>query len=936
MTASNQQAQTEEALRDKTSAWQSLAEMGREIMAAPDPWEILDMFCLWAAELVRAPKSALFVERSPGEVILAASYGLYDPAGMAEEFKSLRRTGVFQSIHAEARDVVEVAEVSHDDPNMPQTRAREGIRAYVYVLLVASGQVMGVLIAGDVVPRAWPADELQLLSWLVSQLAVAFDKAFLHQETLDRAEQLALLYEAGLTLNRELDPSQQLSVVFEIAMKALRAERAEFYRYDALNDMLSFEVGVGYGREVYDTRRRMSVHLRDEKSIVSWVGRSQASLYVADVPIHSGREGVDSLIRSGLWVPIHYERRLRGVLGILSTHYDAFTPQDEQMLNLFANQAAIAMENARLFEETRRRLDELEIVSEVALGGATGETFDETVSHATLILGGLWPDGQVNFLFMDETGQALRPPEPGQGMHIGDPTRAQLALEHGAIGWLVRERRPIRLGDLSLGNGAPLRNSTASDSRWISLVAGSRSEMAAPLIMARRLIGVVNVESPRPNAFSEDDLRLLTTVAGQLATIFEKARLDTALSRYADFLELRVDERTAELSAANVELARAARLKDEFLASMSHELRTPLTSILGLSEALLEGTFGLLGEQQLRPVRTIEESGRHLLALINDILDLSKIEAGKFDLLLGQVVVSSVCKASLQLVRQAASAKQIEVSSSLDERVEAIWADERRLKQILVNLLSNAVKFTPPAGEIGLTVSGDAEQQVAHFSVWDTGIGIAREDMQRLFKPFVQLDSSLSRQYPGTGLGLSLVYRMTEMHGGSVSVESETGRGSRFTVSLPWGDAPTERKAGSPTKEVARPAFPSPARLLTILLAEDNQFTIDGLSDCLSTKGYRLVVTHDGFETLNLVGEVKPDLMLVDLQLPGLDGLGVIRLVRTMANLRTVPIVALTALALPGDREQCLAGGADEYLVKPLGSQQLVGMIEAQIANRKP
>jgi PAS domain S-box-containing protein len=257
-------------------------------------------------------------------------------------------------------------------------------------------------------------------------------------------------------------------------------------------------------------------------------------------------------------------------------------------------------------------------------------------------------------------------------------------------------------------------------------------------------------------------------------------------------LAQRVEERTMELRAANAELARAATIKDEFLASMSHELRTPLNAVLGLSEALQEQVYGPLNARQLASLGTIEESGRHLLALINDILDLSKIEAGKMELDIGPVAVDPICQASLRLVHQAADQRQITFSTAFDYQVTTVQADARRLKQMLVNLLSNAIKFTQPGGTVGLEVTSDAGHQVICFSVWDTGIGIAADDLARLFQPFVQLDSGLARHYPGTGLGLALVRRMAEMHGGSVAVESTPGAGSRFTITLPWQGPPEQ------------------------------------------------------------------------------------------------------------------------------------------------
>jgi len=296
--------------------------------------------------------------------------------------------------------------------------------------------------------------------------------------------------------------------------------------------------------------------------------------------------------------------------------------------------------------------------------------------------------------------------------------------------------------------------------------------------------------------------RILTeTNAAMAAEIAERKRAEAALEAARASLAQRVEERTRELRAANEDLARASRLKNEFFACMSHELRTPLHAILGLSEAMQEQTYGLINENQLEALGNIAESGRHLLALINDILDLSKIEAGKLELEMAPVMVEFVCQASLRFINQMAQRKRLKVFTNLDSAVTTIQADERQLKQILVNLLSNAVKFTPEGGSIGLEVAGKVEprqtcgardatslagQGVIHFTVWDNGIGIAPEDLERLFQPFVQLDSGLTRQYPGTGLGLALVRRLVNLHGGSISVESEPGKGSRFTVSLPW------------------------------------------------------------------------------------------------------------------------------------------------------
>jgi CheY-like chemotaxis protein/anti-sigma regulatory factor (Ser/Thr protein kinase) len=267
--------------------------------------------------------------------------------------------------------------------------------------------------------------------------------------------------------------------------------------------------------------------------------------------------------------------------------------------------------------------------------------------------------------------------------------------------------------------------------------------------------------------------------------------------------------------------------------------------------------------------------------------------------------------------------------------VTALHTDARRLKQILVNLLSNAVKFTPDGGKVGLEVTGDAAQQAVHLTVWDTGIGIANDDLARLFQPFVQLDSRLARQYSGTGLGLALVYRMVEMHGGSVTVASEPGAGSRFTVSLPWRstDGAVEPDRSAPTQELTtgdRAAQEQASALANsaILLAEDNEASIATISDYLGLRGYQVMVARNGAEAVARASELQPALILMDIQMPGMDGIEATRRIRAQGSLMSIPIIALTALAMPGDRERCLEAGADDYLSKPVSLKGLAAAIE--------
>ncbi len=405
--------------------------------------------------------------------------------------------------------------------------------------------------------------------------------------------------------------------------------------------------------------------------------------------------------------------------------------------------------------------------------------------------------------------------------------------------------------------------------------------------------------------------------------------------------EIELHQANGRLKSTNSELERATRLKDEFLANMSHELRTPMNAILGMSEILQEQVFGPLNERQLKHVATIERSGEHLLSLINDILDVSKISAGKLELDISNVNVATLCQSSLVFVKQSAHDKQIQLEVQLPPEFVQMAVDERRMRQVLINLLNNAVKFTPVGGQVILRVTqlnSATDGDGLELAVIDTGIGIASEQQNQLFQPFVQLDSSLNRQYEGTGLGLTLVKQIVELHGGTISLESEIGQGSCFVVQLPCiscflSEPPITQSIDS--LMALPPSLPAEESLSTssplILLAEDNPDNISTFSNYLIAKGYQIMVAENGLEALAILEDcppervqpVLPDLILMDIQMPKMDGLATISHIRSRPEFDKIPIIALTALAMAGDRERCLAVGANEYLTKPVKLQEL-------------
>jgi PAS domain S-box-containing protein len=428
--------------------------------------------------------------------------------------------------------------------------------------------------------------------------------------------------------------------------------------------------------------------------------------------------------------------------------------------------------------------------------------------------------------------------------------------------------------------------------------------------------------------------------------------VESVLAAFQDITDRKLNESVLRKRAN--ELEAIAQLKDEFLANMSHELRTPLNSILMLAESLSDEIFGPVTAFQLEALSSVEKSGRHLLGLINDILDVSKIEAGKLSLNPSEVAVQAACQNSLQLIREAARKKRIKLFQTYDDSVAFVEADEQRLVQILVNLLSNAVKFTLEGGSVGLEVVGDSDNRVVKFTVWDTGIGISSEDSARLFQPFVQLDTSFSRQHQGTGLGLSLVRRLTEMHGGSIALESDPGKGSRFIVSLPWNPvaqgAPAGRNAKRAKSAQSGAATFTPAILDStsndstnnqgdprdavpqILIVDNDEISLMAMQSYFMERSLHVYTAQNGMDAIQKVSLQPPDLVLLDLQMPDMDGLQIIHHFHVNANITATPVIAITSLALPGDRERYLAAGFSEYLLKPINLRRLAQIVDTYTA----
>ena len=673
----------------------------------------------------------------------------------------------------------------------PEGRALQrmlGHRTQLVTPLLRKGVAIGAILLARFEVRLFSERQIELLKTFADQAVIAIENVRLFTELQEKNRALTQAHaQVSEALERQTATSEILGMIsssptdVQPVFDSLVASAARLCGANDIlllireGDVLRPAAGVGafWGSLATDFRVPLVRGSVAARSVID-----STTLHIPDLAVVSEADfslGRDLQRRFGhrtvLAVPLFREGVALGTIFAMRFEVRPFADQQIALLKTFADQAVIAIENVRLFTELQARTAELtRSVEELTALGDVGRALSSTldldrvlrtiVGRANDLAG---TAGCTIWEYDEDRGEfrlrASHYAAGGDAAILGTRDRVTtISSGQGVTTRVVESRQPVQIHDITAEGAydSPLRSAL--------IQAGHRALLGVPLLLEKRVIGVLAVTSKTQGEFPAETVRLLSTFAIQSALAIQNARL---------FREIEQKSR---------ELAAASQHKSEFLANMSHELRTPLNAIIGFSEVLSERMFGELNEKQDEYLRDIHASGQHLLSLINDILDLSKIEAGRMELELSDFDLPTALDNALTLVRERAGRREIALQIKVDDRLGQVRADERKIRQVVLNLLSNAIKFTPERGRI--EVAATSKDGSVEVSVSDTGVGIAPEDQEAVFEEFRQVGTA-EKKAEGTGLGLTLCRKFIELHGGRIWVKSQVGAGSTFTFTIP-------------------------------------------------------------------------------------------------------------------------------------------------------
>jgi signal transduction histidine kinase len=672
------------------------------------------------------------------------------------------------------RRVIHIEDAAELDPaEYPisvELQRRWGYRTSLSVPLMRHDVAIGGIAIRRMEAQPFTPKQIDLLQTFADQAVIAVENVRLFNETKEALHQQTATAQVLKTISRSaFDLQSVFNVVVENATELCRAEWGYLFRRDG--DVFRLVATSGGVKELVDyewTHPTAITH----NTLVGRTAIERRPVHIPDLfldPDYEWPPNREHGVHTVLGVPIFKDSDVVGVIGVARMQVAPFSDEEIRLIETFADQAAIAIENVRLFNETKEALEQQTAISEV-LKVISGSAFDvkpilETVTESAARL----CDADLGWTGWIQTADALEglrgvPAQWGRTeelRHRFDPLAGrQPTRDFGTsvLGLAFREKRTIHISDIAAQPKLLAASPTVRTT-------GSRTVLAVPMLQAGEPLGVIVLSRVSVRPFTPREVQLVETFADQAAIAIQNVKLVNEIQQKSQQLEI------------------ASRHKSEFLANMSHELRTPLNAIIGFSEVMLEKIFGPLNPKQEEYLADVLSSGRHLLTLINDILDLSKIEAGRMDLERGTFSLRTALENGVTMVRERASRHEIQLGLDVGAELEEVSGDERKVKQVIYNLLSNAVKFTPDGGRVD--VSAAREDGHVRVVVRDTGIGIAPNDQERIFEEFSQVGRDPERSREGTGLGLTLSKRFVELHGGRITVESAPGKGSAFTFTLP-------------------------------------------------------------------------------------------------------------------------------------------------------
>jgi signal transduction histidine kinase len=771
-----------EALEQQTAT----AEVLRVISSSPtDLQPVLATVAENAARVCGANDAQIF--RVEGDVLCwAASHG---PIAPYMENRPINRGWVSGRAVVDRRTIHVRDLTAESDTEYPVAKADQrvtGHRTTLATPLLREGIPLGVIVIRRLEVLPFSEKQVRLLETFADQAVIAIENVRLftelqqknralteaHAQVTEALDQQTATSEILRTIARaQTDVQPVFETIVQSAARLCQANTAGVFLTDG--HMVSHPANYGGSSEARAAVRALFPRPLDMDTTPGMAILTRSIVHVPDseepsVAEHVRQVGRTLGFRSVVTVPMLREGKAIGAIAVNRRAPGRFSDGEVELLKTFADQAVIAVQNVRLFKELEARttalgrsVEQLTALGEV--GRAVSSTLDLETVLTTIVsravqLSGL--DGGVVFEYDEGTEEFVQRAATETGGALAEARRiTRIRKGEGALGRTAITLEPVQVPDITVPGAHESRL------REILIASGVRAVLAVPMVYEGRLLGCLGVTRNAAGEFPVEVVELLKTFATQSALAIQNARL---------FHE--IEDKSRQLEAAS-------RHKSEFLANMSHELRTPLNAVIGFSEVLLQRMFGELNDKQDEYLKDIYASGQHLLSLINDILDLSKIEAGRMELAPAPFHLPSALENAVTLVRERAGRHGIALQVDINPRLGEVVGDERKVKQVLLNLLSNAVKFTPEGGRISLKAR--QTDGLVEIAVTDTGVGIAPEDQAAIFEEFRQVGSDETRKQEGTGLGLTLAKKFIELHGGRIWVESEVGSGSTFTFTLP-------------------------------------------------------------------------------------------------------------------------------------------------------